>query len=216
MEEQKKREYKKSTIIKVGADIKKSSKESHYVDNEKFYEALLERKNQIKENAEKGLPPPRVTDFIGKCLMDIANGLSLKYYFRSYPYRDDMVEEAVIHMLKNVDGFNTDVGKNPFSYFTQTAYYNFLDTIKTEKGELAVKFKLTMKKLALQEISEHDEDYDLLIAEENLPDISYISDFLKVYEASLEKKKKAAKNRAEKKKLDIADLGEANEAGNDN
>lgn len=209
MEQPEKTEYKKSTIIRPGADLKKTSREGHYVDNVAFYEALVKRRNDVDNAVANGLPNPRVTDFVGKCLMDIANNLSMKHYFRNYPFRENMIGEAIIHMLKNVDGFDINVTKNPFSYFTQTAYYSFIDTIKFEKRLLATKFKATMFKIAVQDVSEHDEDYNTLIAEENMPDVGYMSDFLRDYEISLEKKKKASKKKADEGKVDIADLGEA-------
>lgn len=201
--------YKKSTIISPGADIKKSSKSSHYVDNDKFYQALVERKELIAAAILNGQPPPKVTNYIGKCLMDIANNLSLKYYFREYVFRENMIGEAIIHMLKNIDAFDIKVTKNPFSYFTQTAYYSFIDTIKSEKQELAGKFKATLDRIAMQDHSEDDEDYNTLIAEENLPDVSYMSKFVKDFDISLEnKRKKAAAKKAAAKKMDIATFGE--------
>lgn len=209
MEENEKTEYKKSTIIRPGADMKKTTKESHYVDNVAFYEALVKRKSDIEHAIANDLPPPRVNDFVGKCLMDIANNLSMKHYFRNYPFRENMVGEAIVHMLRNIDGFNIAITKNPFSYFTQTAYYSFIDTIKSEKRELATKFKATMQKIAVQDVSDHDEDYNTLIAEENMPDVGYMSDYLRDFEISLEKKKKASKKKADEGKVDIANLGDS-------
>lgn len=206
--------YKKSTIITPGADLKKSSRDSHYVDNEKFYNALLERRSLVEYAKANSLEPPKVTNYIGKCFKDIAENLSMKYYFRSYPFREDMVGEAIIHLLKNVDSFDPSITKNPFSYYTQTAYYSFIDTIKFEKRELATKFKATMSRIALQELSEYDEEFDLMISEENLPDVSYMSEFLKDFEISLEKKKKKAAARREEK-MDIADIANAGEKDED-
>lgn len=112
-------------------------------------------------------------------------------------------------MLKNIDAFDIKVTKNPFSYFTQTAYYSFIDTIKSEKQELAGKFKATLDRIAMQDHSEDDEDYNTLIAEENLPDVSYMSKFVKDFDISLEnKRKKAAAKKAAAKKMDIATFGE--------
>lgn len=181
--------YKKSTLIGVGADLRKSNQSAHYVDNAKFYEALVERQEAVKAAKEAGLPLPRVSEFIGKCLYDIADNLSQKYQFRNYPFRQDMVGDAAVHMTKYIDSFDVNFGKNPFSYFTMTAYYSFLETIRVEKKEMAVKFKLTLDKVATQEVSEHDDDYHQLMAEENMPDTSIMADFVSKYEVSLAKKK---------------------------
>lgn len=181
--------YKKSTIIGVGADLPKTEKSAHYVDNAKLYEAMVERKRLVAEAIAAGKPIPKVSEFIGACIWKIADNLSQKYQFRHYPFREDMVGDAVLHMITKVDNFNTDYGKNPFSYFTQTAYYQFLPTILAEKKGLAVKYKLTLERIATQEVSEHDDDYHQLVAEENLPDTSIMSDYIKKYEASIKAKK---------------------------
>ena len=188
MENTSSHQYKKSTLISVGADLKKSDPKLHYVDNQALYAALLERRALApKEDGSKH----RVSEFIGKCFQQIAENLSYKYQFRNYPYRQDMVQDAVIAMLKGVDSFDPQFGKNPFSYFTQTAYYSFLGTIDEEKSELAVKFKGTLEKIALQDVSEHDEDYHEMMAEENLPDTSLMADFIAKYEISRARKKPA-------------------------
>lgn len=115
--------YKKSTIIGVGADLPKSQKTNHYVDNDAFYQALVERKVLVTAAKASGEPLPPISSYIAKCLFDTADNLSQKYQFRNYPFREDMVQDAVLHMMRYIDSFNTDFvsgsgKKNPFSYFT--------------------------------------------------------------------------------------------------
>lgn len=199
------RKYKKSTIISEGAEIKRADVSTHYINNAKFYEALLERKEKVEFAKANGLPMPRVSEYVGKCILDIANHLSTKWYFQKYPYRDDLVMNAVEHMLKYVDSFDVEKGKNPFSYFTQTAYYNFIATIRVEKKRLALRFKATLESLVRAgEWCADDPDYAMLIAEENLPDVSYMSDFVREFEES-EKKKKRVKGA----KVEVFDLEDA-------
>lgn len=192
-------EYKKSTIIRQGADIKKSDPNSHYVDNARFYEELVKRKAAVDAALAAGLPKPRVSEYVGKCLLEIANRLSSKYYFRDYPFREDMVCAGVEHMLRYIDSFDVSYTSNPFSYMTQTAYYFFINYIRAEKKRLADKFKFTLDALATQEVSAIDDpDYALLIAEENLPDVGYMSEFVNSFDKSEEERKSRQKEQKKK------------------
>lgn len=215
--------YKKSTIIAEGADLKKSDPKSHYVDNEKFYAAMVARRLEVDKAKAEGLPLPRVSEFIGKCILNIAEKLSTKHYFCKYPFREDMVSEATIHMTKYVDSFDVyhpskytdkegvvhEKTPSPFSYMTQTAYYSFINSIGKEKHELAQKFKIMLEAIATQQTScADDPDYHTLIAEENLPDVGFMSDYVKEYEESLadKKKEKEKKEAAKRIGLDIGDI----------
>jgi len=189
MNELKLKSYKKSTIIKEGSDSKPSNKKTHYVDKALFYEALVERRKRVEAAELNYLDPPRVTDYIGQCLISIAKNLSMMYQFRSYIFREDMVSKAVVIMLKYIDSFDTNVSNNPFSYMTQTAYYSFIDTIKIEKRHLATKFRYALEKIALQDFSETDDESIILIAEENLPDTRFMNEYVKEYDKAIDKKK---------------------------
>lgn len=207
------RKYKKSTIIREGADIKRADASTHYVDNEKFYAALVKRREQVRTAVEEGRPVPKASDYIGMCFIAIANGLSMKWYFQKYPFRDELIGNAIEDMVKGVDSFNVDLpSKNPFSYFTQTAYYSFINTIRLEKKKLAAKFKVTLDALAFQAIwCSDDPDYSQLIAEENLPDVSYMAEFVKEFEESEAKKKRKKDKKEDEESFDLSKLDETGE-----
>ena len=46
------------------AEAKKNNK--HYIDNKKFYTALLHHKKSIEEARAKGLEDPRIPPYIGE------------------------------------------------------------------------------------------------------------------------------------------------------
>ena len=136
--------YKKSTIIKIGQDKPVAAKERHYVDKEEFYNALVERRllvDEYKAKLERGeeATPPRISNKIGECILKICTNLAKKYNFANKPYRDEMVGDAIEQCIKYIDSFDIAVTKNPFSYFTQTAYYRYLDRIKLEDEATYVK-----------------------------------------------------------------------------
>lgn len=191
---------KASTIIHEGQDKPAASKERHYVDNKAFYDALVERRAAISNLAEGELPP-KVTEFIGECIFKIADNLSKKYNFAGLPFREDMVGAAAIHCLKNIDSFDPSVTKNPFSYYTQTCYYEFLGVIAAERNQTYVTFKSITESSALHELAQLDDvsggsgAQDALLAMDHTQD--YMNDFIKQYE---EKRPVKGKRKARKVK----------------
>ena len=118
------------------------SKANHYIDNKEFYAAMIEWKKQVDANEESGEPKPPVTDYIGKCFLDIAEHLSYRPNFINYPYRDEMVGDGIENCLMYAHNFDPEKSKNPFSYFTQIIYYAFLRRIEKEKKQSYVKYKM--------------------------------------------------------------------------
>ena len=43
------------------------SEKKHYVDNEKFFNAMVDWKTEYKESVDAGDPKPPVTEYIGDC-----------------------------------------------------------------------------------------------------------------------------------------------------
>ena len=113
----------------------------HYVDNKKFYTAIIKYKKDVKYAEEHGLDKPRIPNYVGECLLNIANRLSTRPNFVNYPFREEMVSDGIENCLQYFDNFNPEKTSNPFSYFTQIIYYAFLRRIHKEKRQLYVKYK---------------------------------------------------------------------------
>ena len=110
----------------------------HYVDNKKFFEAMVEWKEKcIKQNEQ--IP---VTNYIGECFVKIATHLSYRPNFINYTYRDEMISDGIENCLQYVANFNAEKSKNPFAYFTQIIYYAFLRRIQKEKKQTHIKNQL--------------------------------------------------------------------------
>lgn len=105
----------------------------HYVDNQRFYEEILEHKRKVAEAREKGLEEPRLSNYIGECIYKIANKLANMPKFINYSFRDEMISDGIENCILYFDDFNPDYGKNPFAYFTQVIYYAFLRRINKEE-----------------------------------------------------------------------------------
>lgn len=198
--------YKKSTIIKVGQDKPAASKERHYVDKKVFYDALVERRIQVdqyKKDLEEGkeVKTPKISNAIGECVLKICTNLAKKYNFANLPFKEEMIGDAVEQCIKYIDSFDIYKTSNPFSYFTQTAYYRYLDRIKLEEEEMYVKYKSLMGSLVLAELSEKDASADNaehLHDNVILPDIDYVTDFIKRFEEKQEKIKAKTKTKKSK------------------
>lgn len=190
--------FKASTIIHEGQDKPLASKDRHYVPKKELYAALVERKAAVDLALKNGEEPPRVTEYIGECFYKIADNLSRKYNFAKIPYREEMVLSATLHCLEKVDKFDPEKSNNPFSYFTQACYYEFLGVIAAEKDETYVKYKSIIESSSLNELASLSSDNtspDAVNALQNM-DLSeeYMEDFIRQYE----EKKPAAKGRAKR------------------
>lgn len=210
---EKKHKYKKSTIITVGQDKPLAAKERHYVSKEDFYAALVKRKELLADYHNKisngiDAKKPQVTNEIGDYIVKICTNLSKKSNFAKKRYdgfRQEMIGDAIEQCIRYVDSFNPEKSNNPFSYFTQTAYYQYIDRIKIEDKETYLRYKSMMNSLVLSELSEQDVNENTEHIHDNLelPDISHITDFIEKYERLQEE---ASKKIKKKKKSSIDDF----------
>lgn len=182
----KKKVYKKSTIIQKNTE-KVADKESHYVNREAFYQELVARDKAVKEAKASGKELPRVSNFIGKCLIDIANGLAKKYQFNGYSFREEMVADAIVHCLKYIDSFDISVSTNPFAYFSQSCYYQFLARIQLEKTQQYVKYSRLLDSASLNEVSESPDSYSSFDIDMTELDTSHMSEFVSNYDKAIQR-----------------------------
>ena len=120
-------------------------KKVHYVDNKKFLAAIVERKVLLKEAEGVGDPKPQVTNYLGECILKIANHLSYRPNFINYTYRDEMISDGIENSLQYIDNFDPEKSKNPFAYFTQIIYYAFIRRIAKEKKQQKIKERILLR-----------------------------------------------------------------------
>ena len=138
-------------------------KRVHYVDNKKFLAAIIERKELMAESEAAGDGPPRITNYLGECILKIANHLSYRPNFINYTYREEMISDGIENCLQYIDRFDPAKSSNPFAYFTQIIYYAFVRRITKEKKQQMIKEKLLKhsnieERIALQ-AHEDERDY---------------------------------------------------------
>ena len=120
---------------------KKKRKTNEFINNKDFSAAMVDWKKQVIDAEAAGEPRPPVTEYIGKCFLDIAEHLSFKPNFMNYHYKEEMIGDGVENCLMYCHNFDPEKSTNPFSYFTQIIYYAFLRRIEREKKQSYIKYK---------------------------------------------------------------------------
>jgi len=135
----------------------------YYVNNAQFSQAVVDYVTEANLAKEKGTKKPIVPDYVARCFLRIAEGLSHKANFVRYTYREEMVMDAVENCLKAIENYNletaTRTGKpNAFAYFTQISWYAFLRRIQKEKKQQDIKLKYLSETGLEQLVSEEVEN----------------------------------------------------------
>ena len=126
---------------------KRNAKQNiHYVNNKDFSQAVVEYCQTVGEAKKAASDIPLVPDYIARCFLKIAEGLSHKSNFIRYTYREEMVMDAVENCLKAIENYNIEAATrtgnpNAFAYFTQISWYAFLRRIAREKKQQDIKLK---------------------------------------------------------------------------
>ena len=96
----------------------------YYVEPKKFDE-------EIMKYYESGVMSNELAEMVSK----ISHKLSYAKNFINYSYREEMVGDGIIRMMKALISKKYDrvKGTNPFSYFTRIAFNAFRNRIKKEK-----------------------------------------------------------------------------------
>lgn len=163
----------------------------NYVNNKEFLQSLVDYKEAREEAERKGEEAPKIPNYIGECIYQIANRLATKPNFSGYSYRDEMISDGLENAIQAINNFDPSMSSNPFAYFTQIIWYAYLRRIEKEKKQLYIKHKVTenavlsntiidMKNAETGEASYIDLDSD------------YMNDFVSSFEKRLGGKRKKA------------------------
>jgi len=184
----------------------KQEKKLHYVNNAEFLKHMKEHIAAVKKAKKDKRPLPRVSDYIGECIVNIANKLANKPNFMNYPFREEMVSDGIENSLLYLNNFDPKKSSNPFAYFTQIIYFAFVRRIQKEKKQLYTKYRMIEESLL------HDiHDVENVSANKYGSDQADINmhEFVQNFEKSRDEKKrkiKEAKNSKKKKGSDFDDL----------
>jgi hypothetical protein len=148
----------------------KSTPDEHYVNREELERCIkeyYETEDDHCSNYEK----------LGEMFLKIATGVASSSSFARYSWKQDMICEALIKMVKALKGkkFSFNYGSSPFSYFTQVAYWAFIACQKAEKKQHEIVRKY--RTLKYQEmINENSDDSCLVYIRPEDSDVIFYND----------------------------------------
>lgn len=181
----------------------------YWVDKKRLYEEIVQhRKEQgwisSKEQTNPDAPMP---PYVAQCIINICNGVMLRYNFNNYSYKDEMISDAIITIIKYYNTFNVEKSNNPYGYFWLSAYRSGVRRLGLEKDQQAIRAK-TIRNMIV--------DDDVFSSEEFSDFKNYMSDFddfdLEKYEDSKKKKRKKPVLKEMAEELKIETKGEEDES----
>lgn len=174
----------------------------HYVDNKQLYQVLLDYKFARLEAEKKKKTPPPIPEYVGECLLQIANRLSYKPNFANYMFREEMVGDGIENCINYLNNFDPEKSKNPFAYFTQIIYYAFLRRIDREKRQLYIKHKTLENHMIMDEMADHHDNASGTGAVKVNLETDYMKSFVQNFEEKIDKRKKRREEKKRQKGLD--------------
>jgi len=101
---------------------------------------------------------PKMPECTGREILMIINGLSKRYNFAKYTYREEMIGDAVLHVCKYINGFNSLKG-SAFNFITFAAYHSFSNRIKIEHRQSYYKNKNLQIMSSQKGVTDQNGDY---------------------------------------------------------
>lgn len=183
---------------------KEDPDKQHYVNNAEFLKHMKEHVKAVKDAKKKKQPIPKVSDYIGECIVSIANKLANKPNFINYPFREEMVSDGIENSLQYLNNFDPKKSSNPFAYFTQIIYFAFVRRISKEKKHLYTKYRIIEESM-LNDIGNNE---NLTPAQKYGSDYADINmhEFVHNFEKGQQEKKQKAKKAKENKKMGFEKL----------
>ncbi|EQA7786750.1 hypothetical protein ACX818_001344 [Acinetobacter baumannii] len=147
----------------------------NYVNNKELYEAICAWKQQCKEAGTI----VKQNDTIGRAIMLISQGLSKRFNFSGYTpaWKEEMIGDGIEASIKGLINFDETKYNNPHAYITMACFNAFVQRIKKERKQTAVKYSFF-----INNVYDSRDPEMASIADENF--IQDIYDKMTQYEAS--------------------------------
>ena len=158
-------------------------KGQYWIDKKEFYKAVCDHRELQAKDPDSPMP-----DYIGQCIINIATGVMSRYNFNRYSYRDEMISDAILTIIKYYNTFDINKSDNPYGYFWLAAYRAGQRKVILEKDQQAIKAKTVQSMVVSDDVLSRDElsEFNNYMAE--------FSDFnLDEYEKGKSKKNKNKK-----------------------
>ena len=160
---------------------------------------MVEYKQAVNETEETGDQSPVIPDYVGACLLKIANRLSTKPNFINYTFREEMVSDGIENCINYINNFDPQKSQNPFAYFTQIIYYAFLRRIQKEKKQLYIKHKAIENSQLFDGFTDPIDGSVTVVSGNLMETTDYMKDFVE----NFEKKERARKKKIPPKGVEV-------------
>jgi hypothetical protein len=111
-------------------------RKTNYVNNKDLY-ADLTKFYEAKQRGED----PQISNFLGKCILLMAENMALRPNFRNYSYIEEMKADGIERAVSSIKSFNPHKSNNPFGWLSRTIWNAFIKRIGDEKKQHALKHK---------------------------------------------------------------------------
>ena len=106
-----------------------------YIDNKQFNIDLTEYLMLCEECEKDGKEIPQIPRNLAESFQKIATGLSTNVRFSRYTFIDDMISDGVLACITKIIKYDFRKYNNPFAYFTQICWFEFIGRIGEEYNE---------------------------------------------------------------------------------
>lgn len=113
--------------------------DEHYVNNKEFTEAVSKYALAHKEATNKGEVPPKMSNYIGECVMKISKRVASKPNFSGYSYIDEMIYDAIEGCVYGLHKFDPEKSQNAFAYASTIIHNKFIQRLNKEKDQRVIK-----------------------------------------------------------------------------
>lgn len=174
--------------------MEKKKKTRNYVDNEKLLAAMIDYKAAVEEAKKNKKERPKIPEYIGKCIYDIATQRASTANFRNYPFVEEMISDGYENVIRYIDNFDPIKYKKPFAYFTMIIWRAFIRRIEDEKALLEAKIRYENNYYVFDEFGEFTQE----TPKHGFGNEQYVKEFLAKREETRKKKNDRSKTKPTK------------------
>jgi len=171
-------------------------KDNHYIDKAEFHREMVEFKTNPKNIARvKAGERPIVPESIAKKILMLCEKHTYNHKFGDrFPFRDEMMLDAVETCIRYIWNYDHNKYDNPFGYFNLIASRDFIKRIKKEKKMFEKKVMYVQNLGVLDEfVSSGSLDDDSFVDETQLVDLK--ENIQKYYDYEVTKPEKLKKKK---------------------
>ncbi len=119
---------------------------ANYINNKQLCQEMSKYREKYFEAKKSGSELPRIPNYIGLAIYQIANNLAKKGNFSGYTnnWKEEMISDGIENCMQYLHNFNPEKSKNPFAYFTRIIWFAFIRRIQKEKKQQYIKYKLSL------------------------------------------------------------------------